>query len=243
MKLLISSWSTAVPPSFVVCDEETILMFEKIPASSAAWIVTSPAAVTPEPSIVASALLETLFCATTRPIALPFALKSADGGRVGGVRDRRVQERGAVGRHGDVAAGVDRRVRDRRARRATGPRRSARLAISGSPRIESARLKRMFCEFQPIELNASAIASGEVAGARRCEQRRVDPGVVRRGDVDVAAGGDVAVGDRRRRRGEHDVRDDLAVDRLHRAGAVERAARRGHRARSPRTEAVRSPRR
>ena len=32
-------------------------------------------------------------------------------------------------------------------------------AISGSPRIVSAMLKRMFCEAHPIELNASAIAT------------------------------------------------------------------------------------
>ena len=46
MKLLISLWRTPRPPSFVTVDDETSLMFAKMPALSLAWTSRSPATFT-----------------------------------------------------------------------------------------------------------------------------------------------------------------------------------------------------
>ncbi len=153
-KLLISCWRTAAPPSFVVVDDDTIFTFANTPASSEAATETAPPAVTLEFVTVACARLETLLLATMAPTLLPLAPKSADATELAAFETVALISAAlsALTVTSPVTFSVE-PLTDAVVAAGCSPLKADET--SGSPSSASTVLKRKFCAFQPIELNAS----------------------------------------------------------------------------------------
>ena len=207
---MISSWSTGVPPSLVVARRGDDLDVREHAGGVVAVTATSPPAATSESSIVASARLETLLLARMPPTLLPVALNIAAAAELAAFDTVAFSCAAFERRHRHVA-----RRRDRGA--AHGGRRAKRAAHHRTPDERADRrsrrrsaLKRKFCAFQPIELNANVTAT---ASRRRGRARIVASmpatSLLHRPPQEPAC--TVLSTSQAPGAGEHDVRHQLAV--------------------------------